>query len=383
MSYLRKKNNYRIRLVYFEHSPTMGGAERYLISLLNGLSPDNYDIVCICTNASILEQLKRQINTNEVHFVFYEMSQPSIWKTVWPLSRLIASMKPDIVHCNGIDGYGHSSYFILASRLARVPVVMGIFHTPMMQYPKHTLTEKLFGYLIDQLIDAGILISKNSLEPVLNGRHLKSTCLHQIYNGVPIQEFTRASESRTNPIVIGTVTRLVECKDVATFLTAASIVIHQMNYVRFVIFGDGPEKKVLIEQADRLGITGNVIFAGWQEDVKSALQSVDIFVLNSINEGFGLAIVEAMACELPVIATRVGGIPEIVEEGMTGLLVPPQDPNALAEAICYLIERPQLVRSFGVKGRQRAQTLFSADTMVKQTSLLYQKLLSHKIRFLK
>jgi glycosyltransferase involved in cell wall biosynthesis len=121
-----------------------------------------------------------------------------------------------------------------------------------------------------------------------------------------------------------------------------------------------------------------VVFAGHRTDVPEILQALDIFVLPSNWEGLPNAVLEAMAAGLPVVATRVGGVPEVVVEGQTGILVPPRDPNALADALLTLLRDPNLRRRMGQAGRQRVQEYFSVDQMVSKTETLYEQLLSEK-----
>jgi glycosyltransferase involved in cell wall biosynthesis len=167
---------------------------------------------------------------------------------------------------------------------------------------------------------------------------------------------------------------LIPRKSFDTLLQAAAL-LKARDGLRFAIFGDGPERTRLLALSRQLGIADMVQFAGWQEDIVPSLLGLDVFVLPSSSEAFGLVIAEAMACALPVVATKVGGIPEIVRHGETGLLVPPKDPAALAEAIWTLANSLSLRVALGRAGRRRAVRHFSADRMVEQTALHYHNLL--------
>ncbi len=137
--------------------------------------------------------------------------------------------------------------------------------------------------------------------------------------------------------------------------------------------GDGPERPNLESQAEQLGLVDRVHFLGYQSDVTGILSYMDIFALPSFGEGFGLVLLEAMACSKPVVATDVMSIPEIVQQGETGLLVPAQDVSALAQALETLIGNPELRDRFGKAGFQRVKKKFAVERMVRKTTEVYQE----------
>jgi glycosyltransferase involved in cell wall biosynthesis len=144
--------------------------------------------------------------------------------------------------------------------------------------------------------------------------------------------------------------------------------------LRLEIAGTGPQREELEREAERLGLTGHLRFLGWQQDLGPIFRSWDIFAMPSLEEGFGMAALEAMAEGLPVVATSVGGLPEVVEDGQTGYLVPPSDVTALSERLRLLILDPKGRRAMGAAGRERARNLFSADRMVAEIAAVYDSL---------
>jgi glycosyltransferase involved in cell wall biosynthesis len=209
-----------------------------------------------------------------------------------------------------------------------------------------------------------------------------------IHNGVDVARFAvRKGVSRAElglredlPIV-GTVCRLVEPKKGLAVLVKALARLNNRAEARpcqALIVGEGPAERPLRALCDALDVTPWVVFAGLRRDVPRILSSLDVFVLPSRYEGFGIAIVEAMAAGLPVIASKIGGIPEIVIHGETGLLVPPDDPGALADALRELTANPERAKAMGQRGRQRAKALFSVEAMVKQHEDLYEQLLTSR-----
>jgi glycosyltransferase involved in cell wall biosynthesis len=172
-------------------------------------------------------------------------------------------------------------------------------------------------------------------------------------------------------IVVGTVAAMARHKDYPNLLEAARIVVSKREDVAFYAIGNGPEESRIRRAARRLGISGKFIFAGFQENPQDHLAGFDVFVLASRREGFGGAAVEAQAAGLPVVACRTGGLPEVVCHGRNGLLVPPRNPEALAEAILLLVTDPRLRARLGANGARDAER-FSVEVNVERTLQLYE-----------
>jgi glycosyltransferase involved in cell wall biosynthesis len=170
---------------------------------------------------------------------------------------------------------------------------------------------------------------------------------------------------------VGTVARLDPVKRLDVLLGA----LHRLDGVCAFVVGYGPEEQRLKEMAEELGLGERVHFAGYQQDVWTWLAACDVFALSSDWEGMPNAVLEAMAAGLPVAATAVGGTPDVVVQGATGLLVPPDDATALAAALDRLIHDPDLRRTMGAAGRQRVRARFSVQQMVERTQALYRGLL--------
>jgi glycosyltransferase involved in cell wall biosynthesis len=176
---------------------------------------------------------------------------------------------------------------------------------------------------------------------------------------------------------IALVARLVPIKDVPTFLRSVATVAKTFPNIQALIVGDGVERVSLERLAYSLGISAHCRFTGWVADLREVYAAADVAVLSSINEGAGASLVEAMASGKPVVATSVGGVPEIVSPG-TGLLVPPRDPEALAAAIVKLLGDPALGKKMGTAARESALAKYSASRLVTDLDNLYRKLLGEK-----
>lgn len=175
---------------------------------------------------------------------------------------------------------------------------------------------------------------------------------------------------------IGTVTRLQRAKGVDVFLEMAAKVRGRAHDARFVIVGDGPDEDALRSQAERLGLADSCEFVGHSNDVAGHLARFDVFVLSSRWESHPLALLEAMAARLPVVATAVGGVPEIVRHGIDGILVPPNDPGAAAHAVQRLVVDGETAARLAASGRRRYERAFTPGPSARETEHLYLRLVA-------
>ena len=175
-------------------------------------------------------------------------------------------------------------------------------------------------------------------------------------------------------LVIGAVGRLDKVKGYATLITAVEALRRQGVSARLVIVGDGPERAELASRVRAAGLDGVVLMLGYRADVRDLLPAFDLFVNSSIYEGVSLTLLEAMAASLPVIATRVGGTPEVVDDGVTGVLIPAGSPTALEAAAARLLSDPRQRQIFGQNGRTRVLRCFGIDAMVRRYADVYRHL---------
>ncbi len=205
-----------------------------------------------------------------------------------------------------------------------------------------------------------------------------------IRNGINLEgESVQADRWRTRKdlgidsgtCLIGTVGRLTPVKGIPYLLQAARILLRQGANVKVLVVGDGNIRPDLMTQARDLGVSENVVFLGHREDTDELLQAVDIFVLPSLSEGIPMALLEAMGASRAVVASRVGGIPETIEDGFEGFLVEPMDVDSLAERCRRLIESPDVARKMGEQARKRVERDFSATAMADRVASVYKELL--------
>jgi len=185
------------------------------------------------------------------------------------------------------------------------------------------------------------------------------------------------------PPVVGVVSRLTRLKGLEAFLEAAAIVATRFPAARFLVVGEtSPDDRAyrteLTTLARQLGVLDRVVFTGLRTDARELLAGLTVSVMPSLNEGLSNVLLESMAAGVPVVATRVGGTPEAIEDGVNGLLVPPGDANALANSICHVLAHPLLAARLGHAARQSATARFSTEQMVRATEQLYESLLERR-----
>jgi glycosyltransferase involved in cell wall biosynthesis len=149
----------------------------------------------------------------------------------------------------------------------------------------------------------------------------------------------------------------------------------RLPQIRLVIAGDGDERRALEARVTELGLEGRVDFLGWRSDLAALYQSMDVFVLTSINEGTPVSLIEAMAAGVPVVASSVGGVPDVVEDGVTGVLVPPRRPEAVAAAIVSTVTQPERASVMAARARRSVSDRFDSARLVQETEAMYRQTL--------
>jgi glycosyltransferase involved in cell wall biosynthesis len=211
--------------------------------------------------------------------------------------------------------------------------------------------------------------------------------LHQAPPGAETRRLRERLGISPEDPVLGIVAHILPHKGYDDLVQALPLIQEKYPQVKCLIVGRAPRGGYLgklLERAERLTVRDRLIMVGFQEDVVPFLHAMDVFVLPSRTEGLPITILEAMAAGKPVVATAVGGIPEVVRDRETGLLVPPMEPSRLAEALMHLLEAPALAKSMGAVGRKQVETLFTMEQEARQTALVYGRVLaprsSHPLR---
>lgn len=278
----------------------------------------------------------------------------------------------DVVHTH--NTYPHL-YATLAARWAKVPVVVQTRHG---QRAGHGWKSRLQYRWASKLVDRIIPVSHDAADLTVRQDGVPAEKVQTIWNGIDVHDFDFRGPG-AQPVAVS-VARLSPEKDFPTLLQAMKLAHAQVPELKLRLVGDGPERGKLESLTRDLGLTGCVQFFGDCRDVPEQLAQSAMFVSSSLTEGISLTLLEAMAVGLPVIATSVGGNPEIVVHGETGQLVPPRNPEKLAEALVTLSRRPDLWRQQGQAGRERVEAHFDVRRMVADYQDLYAQLVARTER---
>lgn len=297
------------------------------------------------------------------------------------LGKVFRQFRPDVVHTHK---YKDSILAALVARYMGVPHVVRVVHG-MPEPFKGLRNVKMAGYTIADrfvtgwLVDKVIAVSSDIEQALLRSYDAaRIVCIHNGIDLEAVRVTTQRADMRRKwniddkAVLIGTVGRLVPVKGHALLLEAFRILSQSFQNVILILVGDGPLREQLETEAKRLGLDQSVIFSGHQEQSYDFINMMDIFVLPSLHEGIPMVLLEAFALKRPVIASRVGGIPEVVSHGESGILVNPAKPDELARAIGALIDDQVTAVAFGVAGRARIEADFSASTMANQTAGMYR-----------
>lgn len=379
----------------FSFDNKVGGVDTAIMRLIHKLDPTRYrSIVAIPAQGPLVddyEKIADQVKIIPINPIIRTYNPFILTKiifgffiSVWKLYRLIKAEEVDIVHTQMILVLTAD----IAARLAGVPCVHTV--NSIWASPNEEVLWQLLARIVYRLANI-VQVRSNDIASMYideKGDLLKKVVL--IHDGVDTEifhpqnsglEFREDIGIDKNNILVGTVARLHPQKGIESFLEAAQVVLHKRPDVRFVIVGDVSlesqidYKVFLIEYAKDLGIYEKVIFTGARSDVPHVMAGLDIFVLASVREAFGIVLIEAMATGKPVVATAAGGPLDIVDNNVTGLLVPPNDSTALAKAIVKLSDNLDLREKMGIAGRRRVEKLFSLDTEVYKTVQGYEALL--------
>jgi glycosyltransferase involved in cell wall biosynthesis len=329
-------------------------------ALARGLDPSRYRIqACfLAANGPLVAVLERAgVPTNVVDWWRGARDPVGAWR-FW---RRLRHLRIDIVHIH----FGGRSVRSLARAATGAKIVMHLHSRILEPQGPWPVTFSTRG------VDAVVAVSQAVARRVAEGH------ARVIYAGVdPQPRCTPApSHGTKSEIILGTAGRLIALKGIEYLLRAAAALQAEFPGLRVEIAGAGPQREKLEETAAQLGLARRVDFLGWVDDIQSVLPRWDIFVMPSLEEGFPIAALDAMAAGLPVIASSVGGIPELVVDGGTGWLVPPADVKALVHQLRSLLLNPEQRLSMGAAARTNVRNHFSLAQMTENFSRLYDELL--------
>jgi glycosyltransferase involved in cell wall biosynthesis len=385
----------RVKVLRIIGRLNVGGPAIHVVNLTAGLNPRRYRPLLIAGSENEAEgsmlafALSHGVQPTVIPEIVTSFNlTPRDGKALWRLYSLMRKERPHIVHTHtakaGFLGR-------LAARLAGVPVVVHTFHGHVLHgyygAVKNELlrrVEQSLAWVTDRLVTVSEQV-KNDLVGYGIAKADKISVVPLGFNLEPILnshtqqgEFRREMGLSDKIKLVGIVGRIFPIKNHALFLESAARIAAREPAARFVVVGDGVLRPTLEKQARELGINDRVLFTGWRRDLPRICADLDVLVVSSDNEGTPVSAIEAMASGCPVVATRVGGLPDLIEEHKTGRLVSPRDAAALASAGLDLLHSPQIARELGKNAQAFVRQRFTVQRLLSDIDDLYTQLLAEK-----
>lgn len=365
------------------HHLWIGGLENGLINLINRIPEERYRHAIICMED--FSDFSNRLQRDDVEVIAIHKKPGRDPMSKWRLFKLFRELKPSILHSRNLSGLDA----LLPAYLAGVKYrIHGEHGRDVDDLDGNNRKLQLLRRLHRPLIDQYIPLSQD-LERYLEQKiGADASRITQIYNGVDTEKFKPSGDNKTplpidkfsdsDSIVIGTVGRFQSVKNQMNLAQGFIQLLDKNPYlakrIRLVMIGDGPLRKLVIERLDEAGYSKLVWAPGSRDDINLLLPAMDLFVLPSLAEGISNTLLEAMSCGLPIIATSVGGNPELVVDGVTGTLIPPADSEAMANVLAQYLRNPERMKSHGTAGRKRVEEQFSISSMVDSYLQVYDRI---------
>jgi len=334
---------------------------RIVGALARGLDPERYHIHALfLAGAGPLVDVLQQAGVQARALDWWRGARDPVG--AWRFWRSLRTLRFSLVHLH----FGGRSVCWLARKATQAKIIRHL-HGRILE--PQGLTPVYFSA---RGTDAVVAVSQAVASRVVGGP------ARVIYAGVALPPGDLPQRCPTSQIIIGTAGRLVELKGIEYLISAVATLRREFPALRVEIAGSGPQREKLEEAVAHAGLGEQVEFLGWIDDLASLLPRWDVFVMPSLEEGFPIAALDAMAAGLPVVATSVGGVPELIEDGKTGWLVPPRDAEALASRLRLLLCNTELRLHMGAAGYARVRDYFSAAPMTESFAQLYDELLDEK-----
>jgi glycosyltransferase involved in cell wall biosynthesis len=353
-----------MKVLHVDTAATWRGGQNQALLTAQGMAARGHDVVVACRRGGVLEERARVAGLSVRALPFRGDAWPP---GVLGLARVLKQTRPERVQLHDPHAVGTG---VLASRLA------GGARLVATRRVDFALRGPLSRWKYARC--PRVIAVSRAIAAILEAGGLDRARLSLVYEGVPAREPIPGGRAELQALgvpegspVVGNVAALTGHKDHATLVEAAGLVLRQRPDARFVVVGEGPLRRELEARVREAGLAGRVIFAGFRTDVDRLLPAFDVFCLSSQLEGLGTSLLDAMAFGRPAVATNAGGIPEAVEDGVTGLLVGVRDPVALGRALLELLADPERARRMGEAGRRRFLERFTADRMVSETLRVY------------
>ena len=364
--------------MYIIWSLAKGGAERVVANLAKGLDRQIFNPIIFCLNKP--GDYAAELEKESIKVIALDKRPKLDLQIIGKLVKVMKDNKIDIVHAHL---WTSNFWGRVAAKIANVPIIICTEHNV-------DSWKSLFHHAIDSFLSRftdKIIAVSNKVKEFYVGKGIPSKKIEVIYNGVQTngsqghkdtrshvkQEFGIKDEEK----VLAVIGRLVEQKGHKYLLEALSQLNGKYDF-KLLVVGNGPLTESLKSQVTSLKLDDKVIFTGFRRDINRLFEAIDVLVMPSLREGLPLIALEAMISGVPIVATKVGGTPEVVEDGISGVLVSQKNPAELANGLRKILDDKELAEKYVENGKNRVKDLFSIDIMIKKHEILYEELLSKK-----
>jgi glycosyltransferase involved in cell wall biosynthesis len=374
-----RNNKRKINVIHLVEELTIGGLEKILTTIVLNLDKEKYNVSVWCLREGGFFANKLVKEGIDVKILHISTSRNPL--SIYKLYKLLKIHKFDIIHTHA---YSAGTIGRISAFLAGIPVIISHNHSVYDYYNMYYhFVEWLLSHITDRIICVSDIVQRFTNET----QRINAKKLITIHNGIDsvcsvtgkeVSDIRKELGIPHNHTVISTIAHMEEHKGLDCLLESASLLLKSRSDISFLLVGEGTLKEEFKKLSVSLKIDKNVIFTGERSDVSEILLLTDIFVLPSLREGLPLVILEAMDCGKPIIATNVGGIPEVVDDGVTGILVPTGDFKALYNAMIELLNNTEKMKEMGNKGRRIFSEYFHSEIMVDKIEALYSSLIEGK-----
>lgn len=375
----------KLRILHVIGGGEFGGAEQHILHLVTTFPSDEVEVAVVCFYDSLFADKLREAGIRVI--TLHQFGRFDL-RLLQALRQTFLSFQADVIHTHGIKANFFSR---LAALSLGVPLVTTV-HSSLRYDYSGSLT-----YLIVSMMEKStrhlnrhFIAISGALADIMREQGVPAEKISVIYNGTDLAPYRQvhlreADRSRLRKewdipeeaFLFGTVARFVPVKGLPILLDAyAQLAAEHEHAPYLVLVGDGPERALLEEKVQAYGLQSRVRFAGFRQDIPACLHACDAFVHSSLYEGLGYTIIEAMASEIPVVASHVGGVKEFVFDEQTGLVVPPGDASALCKAMERLWQSPELRETLAKQALEKVESSFTIEQMTRHILALYKKILS-------
>ncbi|MGB9791951.1 MAG: glycosyltransferase family 4 protein [Thermacetogeniaceae bacterium] len=361
--------------------PVAGGIRKHLETIFSGINREKYLLYLAAPPSS--ELLTALCPFAQKIFpvpIGEDLTLRDYWRVVHCLRRILKDEGIDLIHTHGVRAAVLGQMAALGVSSARVVTT---FHNSLdIEGSFFIFLRFVLGFLNRLAASQVIAVSHAVKYEICRYLRVPSHRVEVIYNGIEPKEYQRQFSAPFTPLdfaedlpVVGTVARLEHRKGIRYLIKALPLIERKYKPVNCVVIGEGPERDALEKMVEELSLTDRVKFLGFQEDIVQFIRLFDVVVIPSVQEGQSIFCLEALACKRPVVASAVGGIPEIIRHEETGILVPPADPEAIADAVITLLRDQEMAKRLAETGQKLVFDKFTQEQMLIKTEEVYERVL--------